>query len=101
FALHAIAKKPLWIHGRDVFTRMSGSIFWEGKELPSRHSEMFYVTSMSWKTHGQKYHGYIDDVLFVSFGIEDSRPATIDGVAGDLLRDMGFCADIQPTQAEI
>jgi hypothetical protein len=52
---------------------------------------MFYVTSLSWKGQGQRYHGYIDDVLFVAFGIEDEKSAAIDLVAGDLLQDLGFC----------
>lgn len=94
FAMHAIGKKPFWVHGREVFTEQSGAILWQGKELPSRHSEMFYITSMSWKTHGQRYHGYIDDELFISFGIEDSRPAVVDVIAGDLLRDLGVCGEL-------
>jgi hypothetical protein len=106
FAIHAIAKRPLWIHGRDLFSEQSGSVLWQDKQLPTHHSEMFYVTSMSWKAHGQRYHGYIDDVLFLAFGIEDSRPAVMDVRAGDLLRDMGYCADVvvnkpQAVQQEI
>ncbi|KAJ9497745.1 hypothetical protein H2202_006778 [Exophiala xenobiotica] len=97
FAMHAISKKPLWIQGRDTLTAMTGAIHWENRKLPPGHSEMFYVTSMSWKTHGQRYHGYIDDELFVSFGIEDTRPAVIDVLAGDLLRDMGSCAGVKPS----
>ena len=96
FAMHGIATKPIWIHGRDVFTEKTGSALWEGKALPSKHSEMFYVTSMSWKAHGQTYHGYLDDVLFVAFGIEDSKPGVIDILAGDLLKDMSFCSDVKP-----
>jgi hypothetical protein len=95
FAVHAISTKPLWINGRSRFTKQSGSAIWEGREdLPENHSEMFYVTSVSWKGHGQKYHGYIDDLLLLSFGVEDSRPAAIDVHAGDLLQDLGFCADV-------
>ncbi|KAK5452079.1 hypothetical protein LTS15_007802 [Exophiala xenobiotica] len=102
FAMHAIAKKPLWIHGRDVLTEMTGAIKWEGRQLPPGHSEMFYITSMSWKAHGQRYHGYIDDVLFLAFGIEDTRPAVMDVPAGDLLRDMGSCTIVKaPAQTEI
>ncbi|KAH8672563.1 hypothetical protein BGZ60DRAFT_405149 [Tricladium varicosporioides] len=54
-------------------------------------TEMFYITSMSWKSNRQKYHGYIDDVLFLGFGIEDSMTAGIDVVVGDLLVDLGHC----------
>lgn len=101
FALHAIAKRPLWIRGRDMLTPFSGAIPWEGRQLPVGHSEMFYITSMSWKTHGQRYHGYIDDELLVAFGVEDSRPGVIDVLAGDLLRDMGYCSTVMPPRTEI
>ena len=50
------------------------------------------MTSLSWNTHGQKYHGYSDDVLFIAFGIEDSKTAAIDIVAGELLMDLGLCS---------
>lgn len=49
-------------------------------------TQFFYITSMSWKAHDQKYHGYIDDVIFVLFGIEDASAGGIDVVAGDLLK---------------
>ncbi|KAI1610038.1 hypothetical protein EDD36DRAFT_458211 [Exophiala viscosa] len=103
FALHAISKKPFWIHGRDVLSEMTGAISWENKEKPARHSEMFYITSLSWKTHGQRYHGYIDDELFISFGIEDSRPGVMDVIAGDLLQDLGMCGELldRTTKAEV
>ncbi|KIW15023.1 hypothetical protein PV08_07810 [Exophiala spinifera] len=102
FALHSIAKKPLWIHGRDAFTVYSGALGWDNKIYPWRHSESFYVSSISWKTHGQKYHGYLDDELFINLGVENTRPSTIDVVAEDVLRDLGSCADIAPaTQTEI
>lgn len=52
---------------------------------------MFYITSMSWKSHAQKYHGYIDDVIFVAFGVEDTMAGVIDVLAGDLLQDLAFC----------
>lgn len=92
FAVHAISKKPIWIHGRGG----PG----QGKKPPAfpedlantwNQTEMVYVTSLSWKTQGQKYHGFMDDVMFLSFGIEDSRTAGIDVTAGDLLKDMGIC----------
>lgn len=94
FAVHAISQQPLWIHGREGLTTESGSIQFEGKSesaIPFGHTERFYITSMSWRTHAQKYHGYIDDVLFLSFGIEDSRPGAIDVKAGDILADLAFC----------
>ena len=84
FALHAIAQRPLWIHGRNFLNL-------QAKSNADRLPERFYTTSITWKSHTQKYHGYIDDVLFLSFGIEDSAPGTIDIMAGDLLQDLGFC----------
>ena len=94
FNIHAISQRPLWIHGRGPLTRDTHSLLYDndpGKEIPSGHSEMFYITSMSWKTHGQRYHGYMDDPLFLAFGIEDTRPAAIDVLAGDLLQDLAYC----------
>ena len=79
FGLHAISQKPVWIHGRSVTDK--------GQD------EMFYVVSMSWKMRSQKYHGYLDDVLFVAFGIEDKDTAGIDVVAGDLLAGLGLCSN--------
>ncbi|KAJ9612514.1 hypothetical protein H2200_004111 [Cladophialophora chaetospira] len=95
FEIYAISSKPIWIHGRGragEAPRPKGPEF-EGLE-DWNQTEMFYVTSMSWKTHGQRYHGYIDDVVFIGFGIEDERSAGIDVVAGDLLRDLGLCSSL-------
>jgi len=94
FAIHAISQRPLWIHGRTKLTKDTHSLLYEndpGKEIPANHTEMFYVTSISWKTHGQKYHGYLDDPLFLGFGIEDTRAGMIDILAEDLFQDLGFC----------
>ncbi|KAL6252995.1 hypothetical protein RBB50_000714 [Rhinocladiella similis] len=94
FAMHAISTKPLWIAGRSKFSKFTGAVNWQDREdYPENHSEMFYIRGMSWKSHGQKYHGYLDDVLFLTFGIEDSRPAAIDVMAADLLQDLGLCAN--------
>ncbi|KUL87863.1 hypothetical protein ZTR_03273 [Talaromyces verruculosus] len=79
FEIHSISTKPFWIHGRKPSLLERGT------------HEMIYITSMSWKSHVQKYHGYSDDVLFLAFGIDDSRTAGIDITASDLLKDMGFC----------
>jgi hypothetical protein len=93
FAIHAISQKPLWIHGRTTLTKETGSLLYAGdKEIPANHTEMFYVTSISWKTHGQKYHGYLDDPLFLGFGVEDTRAGMMDILAEDLFQDLGFCA---------
>jgi hypothetical protein len=77
FQIHGVSKKPLWIHGR--------------KAADGGSDEMIYVTSMSWKNHGQKYHGYSDDVIFLAFGIDDARTGGIDVLASDLLKDMDLC----------
>lgn len=93
FAIHAISQRPLWISGRAPFTNESGSILWKDQQPPKGHTEMFYMTSMSWKSHVQKYHGHIDDDLFLAFGIEDSKAGAVDLKAGDLLQDLAYCAD--------
>ena len=41
-----------------------------------------------------KYHGFLDDVVFLAFGIEDERTAGIDVRAGDLVRGLGMCSDV-------
>ena len=95
FAIYAISQRPLWIHGRGPLTRDTHSARYDNNpdlSIPEGHSEMFYITSMSWRTHGQRYHGFIDDPLFLAFGIEDSRPGAIDILAGDLLQDLAFCS---------
>ncbi len=92
FELHAISSKPIWIHGRGK----AGEKRPKGPEFESletwNQTEMFYVTSITWKSQGQKYHGYSDDVLFINFGIEDLKTAGIDIVAGELLKDIGLCS---------
>jgi hypothetical protein len=93
FEIFGISSKPIWIHGRKragEAPKPRGAAF-EGV-VDWNQTEMFYVTSMSWKAQGQTYHGYLDDVLFVGFGIEDERTAAIDVVAEDLLRDLGLCS---------
>lgn len=93
FGIHGISLRPFWIHGRSALTKFTGSIQYKDREewIPEGHTEMFYVTSMSWKTHGQRYHGYIDDILLIAFGIEDTRSGAIDVIVGDLLQDLAFC----------
>ena len=94
FAIHAISQQPLWIHGREALTVESNSNQFFGKkesDIPEGHTERFYMTSISWKGHGQKYHGHIDDVMFLAFGIEDTRAGAIDALASDILQDLAFC----------
>lgn len=80
FELYAISKKPLWIHGR--------------QRLGGKKSEQFYVVSINWKERGLGYHGYLDDELFLAFGIEDKRSGGMDVLASDLLTGLGLCSDV-------
>lgn len=97
FKVSAISAKPFWVYGRKVPFSHS----YESGERKDEHDrmngtasdveEMLYITSMSWKTGGQTYHGYMDDILFIAFGIEDEKTAAIDILAGDLMQDLNFC----------
>lgn len=94
FKVHAISRRPFWIHGRkgQVDQQGSGLSRVMRRDEPFiQEQEMLYVVSVSWKDPRQKYHGYIDDVLFVAFGIEDNASAAIDVTAEALLQDMGIC----------
>lgn len=93
FAAHAIGQKPYWINGRGNLTVATDSVQYRKHPewIPEDVTEFFYITSMSWKNHGQMYHGYIDDVLFLTFGVEDSRGGALDVVAGELLKDLAYC----------
>lgn len=88
FATYGISSKPLWISGRGKPGEWKNA---DGRGTDQ--TQMFYVTSISWKKHGQKYHGYIDDVMFVLFGIEDADTGGIDVTAGDLLTGLGLCEE--------
>lgn len=88
FAIYGISTKPIWISGRGK----PGEWKTPQEHKTSDQTQMFYVTSVSWKQAGLGYHGYIDDVVFVLFGIEDNDAGGIDVIAGDLLADMGLCA---------
>ena len=79
FRIHAMSKRPLWIAGRQA--------------QPAKNtSDMFYVTAMSWKDKTRKYHGYMDDELFLTFGIEDASAGAIDVPASAVLKDLGMCS---------
>lgn len=95
FAVHAISKKPLWIHGRDMLTNKTHAAYYQEhpSSMPKNHTEMFYITNISWKSSSQRYHGYIDDPMFVSFGIEDTKSGTVDVAAGDLLQHLAYCGE--------
>lgn len=87
FAVHAIATKPFWVSGRGK----PGEWKIPKGDKTLDQTQMFYITSVSWKEAGLGYHGYIDDVLFVLFGIEDYLSGGMDVMAGDLLADLGWC----------
>ncbi|KAJ6444568.1 integral membrane protein [Purpureocillium lavendulum] len=78
FRIHAMSKKPLWISGRE-------------RHPATNSSDMFYVTSMSWKSRARRYSGFLDDELFLAFGIEDKKAGAIDVSAAQLLGDLGLC----------
>ncbi|KKY35288.1 hypothetical protein UCDDA912_g04708 [Diaporthe ampelina] len=86
FEMFAVSSRPVWISGRGTVPGSGGR---------ADTTEMFYVTSIAWKTKGLKYHGYVDDVLFLAFGIEDERAAGIDVQAGSLLANLGLCDDAE------
>ncbi|KAL1860791.1 hypothetical protein Plec18167_008560 [Paecilomyces lecythidis] len=89
FDIYGISTKPIWIHGRGGPGQGKRP---QMMEAGWDQTEMFYVTSISWKSRELKYHGYSDDVLFLAFGIEDERTGGIDILAGDLLNDLGLCS---------
>lgn len=86
FEVHGISSRPLWIKGRG---EAGGP--WNDKEYLKEQSQQVYVTSMAWKDQANHYHGYLDDELFLGFGIEDSRSGAIDVLAGDLMKELALC----------
>jgi hypothetical protein len=102
FEVYGVSGRPLWIEGRKAsLTSGAAASSEEGGEerqggyetmrAAKSQSEMMYVTSISWKTHGQRYHGFVDDVLFIGFGIEDAATGVIDVRAGDLVDGIELC----------
>ena len=87
FEIYGMSKKPIWINGRVMPEAKS--------EMEDPHhvagQEMLYVVSMNWKKAGQNYHGFQDDELLLSFGIEDHHAGAIDILAGDLFKGLGRC----------
>jgi hypothetical protein len=77
FQVYGVGRKPLWIRGRGA--RDDGV------------TEMMFVTSIGWKGREQRYHGYLDDVMFLGFGVEDIGTGGIDVLAEDVLVDLGLC----------
>jgi hypothetical protein len=93
FAMHAVSKKPFWIHGRGGPGKGKMPNLNPEDSRNWNQTEMFYATSLSWKQQHMKYHGYLDDVLFIAFGIEDERTGGIDVRASDLLGNLGLCSE--------
>ncbi|KAL6718622.1 hypothetical protein ACLMJK_002856 [Lecanora helva] len=98
FEVYAISRKPLWIYGRkrksEAMIGSAAASSLEGEAKPEQGSQMFYITSIAWKTQGQKYYGYLSDELFIAFGIEDSSAAAIDVRAADILPDLVYCSEV-------
>lgn len=92
FEMFAVSSRPLWVSGRQTVPGGGGGGGLAGASKADT-TEMFYVTSIAWKTKGLKYHGYVDDVMFLAFGIEDERAAGIDVQAGSVLANLGLCDD--------
>lgn len=78
FALVGVGTRPFWISGRRTFPS-SGA------------TEDLAASSISWKGKGQRYHGYEDDVVFLTFTIEGGTAGGIDVRAGELLVNLGLC----------
>ncbi|KAH0835273.1 hypothetical protein AYO21_10698 [Fonsecaea monophora] len=91
FQIVAISKKPFWVNGRGLPGEKRPDYLPIPPTAPWNQTEMLYVTSLAWKAGNQTYHGYLDDVVFVAFGVEDEQSAGIDVVVGDLLLDLAFC----------
>jgi len=88
FKVHGISSKPLWISGRGV----PGGHWRDGTTKPWDQTEMMFITSIAWKDANLTYHGYMDDDLFINFGIEDKRAGTMDVAAGDVLAYLNLCS---------
>lgn len=79
FEIWGVGSRPVWISGRATF--------------PNGDTESLAATSINWKGKGQRYHGYVDDILFLTFSIEGLKSGGIDVLAGDLLTNLGLCYD--------
>nr|POE65676.1 hypothetical protein CFP56_58782 [Quercus suber] len=97
FSMHAFSKRPLWIHGRGE----AGGEWGKGNKetyapasslnAPEDQTEMVYVTSMAWKEKNVTYQGFLDDELWLGFGVEDRKSGGMDVIAQTLMDDLDFC----------
>jgi hypothetical protein len=92
FAMQSLSAKPFWIHGQ-----RAGGEPMKPEEMRTVHGmidyaayqhEMIYITSINWKVQELDYHGYMDDVLWLAFGREDTWMAAIDVTPEMLFGDM-------------
>lgn len=93
FEIYGISSKPFWIHGRGEpgGKWLDDDEQRRGSRLDNDQTQMLYVTSINWKKKGLNYQGFLDDELFIGFGVEDKQSAGIDVVAGDLIAELGLC----------
>ncbi|OQO02005.1 hypothetical protein B0A48_12478 [Cryoendolithus antarcticus] len=87
FSVYGISSKPLWFEGRGE----AGGAWSEGTWRPDDQSQLLFVVSMNWRRQGAGYHGFLDDELFVSFGVEDQASGGAAVVVGDLLAELSLC----------
>lgn len=81
FEMYVMFKKLIWIYG------------W-GCDEGWRRIDMFYVMFMVWKEYGNKYYVYLDDVVFLVFGVEDKGVGGVDVCVGELLKGLGCCFEV-------
>ncbi|KAF2762326.1 hypothetical protein EJ05DRAFT_434542 [Pseudovirgaria hyperparasitica] len=93
FELYGLTTKPFWMRGRGGFGegRLPDPNANDQIKAEWNQTEMLYVTSMAWKEPGLRYHGFLDDIIWIGFGIEDNYTAAMDVKARDLFPDLQRC----------
>ncbi|KAK1777532.1 hypothetical protein QBC45DRAFT_416448 [Copromyces sp. CBS 386.78] len=102
FEVFGVSKKPVWIEGRKKWGKGEWHAEGQGRGGGEERTEMFYVTSVNWRDYhgeddggnGAGYHGYLDDVLIIGFGVEDKESGGIDVLAGELVTGVGLCEEV-------
>ncbi|RMZ80920.1 hypothetical protein DV737_g2744, partial [Chaetothyriales sp. CBS 132003] len=87
FEVYAVSRKSMWYNGRGLPEGEWQKDTWR----PHGQTELLFTTAMSWKSHELTYHGFLDDTLFLTFGIEDKRGGVIDVIVEDLIADLAYC----------